>query len=145
MFAAELLSFLPVVGVCLLLKVLVQVSLTQFLRKKQDVCVFCFVFFEMRLNTAKHLKMINLQRRHFQSLISPCPALRGAELKRSSRVCLRSPRSSHLQPLSQTPGVWLVGLPWLTIERASKIKILLGGFPFFQIPAPRPWKLMIAF
>ena len=84
----------------------------------------------MRANTVKHLKMINLQRRHFQSLISPCPALLGAELKRSSRVCLRLPRSSHLQPLSQTPGVWLVGLPWLTIERASKIKILWGASLF---------------
>ena len=84
----------------------------------------------MRANTAKHPKMINLQRRHFQSLISPCPALRGAELKRSSRVCLRSLRSSHFQPLSQTPGVWLVGLPWLTIERASKIKILWGASLF---------------
>ena len=40
MFAAELFSFLSVVGVCLLLKVVVQMSLTQFLRRKQEVpCV----------------------------------------------------------------------------------------------------------
>ena len=40
MFAAELFSVLPVVGICHLLKVVLQMSFTQFLRRKQEVqCV----------------------------------------------------------------------------------------------------------
>ena len=92
----------------------------------------------MRENKAKRLKTISYNDDIPVPYFS-VPGLRGAELKKSSRVCLGSPRPSHLEPLSQTPGVLLVGLPWLTIKRATKF-FVGGGLPFFPktIPAPRP-------
>ena len=95
---------------------------------------------EEKGKATRQLKMINLQRRHFQSPVSSCPAFAGSWAKADLPGLPRAV-SFFPSPVAQSDpwGFWWL-IPPVIIKRqkSEKQKEILRASPFLKLFPPRP-------